>query len=77
MNGWDLLEAAGGIDPAYLTEAARTARKTKPAQKRRRIAALAACIAVAAACAALTPLFRPPKIDLPAPTGDEEGSVVM
>ena len=55
MNGWDLLEAVGGIDPAYLAEAARTAVKTKSAQKRRRIAALAACIAAAAACAALSP----------------------
>ena len=71
MNGWDLLEAAGGIDPAYLTEAEATAIRTKAVKKRRRTAALAACIAVAAACAALLTLRNLPDAT-PGTTRDEE-----
>ena len=76
MNGWELLDAVGGIDPVYLAEAEQTAARTRPAQKRRITVALAACVAAAVACAVLLTLRNLPTAT-PEPTLGEEGSVVI
>lgn len=75
MNGWELLEAVGRIDPAFIAGADETAAVIQRARRRRRTVALAACLAAAVACAVLLTLRRLPQVT--PPTQGEEGSVVI
>ena len=75
MNGFDLLEAVGGIDASFVTEASEDRARSLRAVKRRRWAALAAAVAVAVAVAVFVRI-NGMKPTLPAGP-DEEGSVAF
>lgn len=81
MNGFDLLEAVGGIDASFIAEAAEeNAAATRRAVKQRKLrtAGLAAGIAAAVTAGVLLRLspFAPrPEVTLP--RGGEEGSMAV
>ncbi len=75
MNGFDLLEAVGGIDDSFVTDASEERAGSLRAAKRRRWAALAAAVAVAVAVAVFVRI-NGMKPTLPAGP-DEEGSVAF
>ena len=73
MSGWEMLEAVGAIDAAFVQEADGTPAAGRLSKKRGRVFAVAACVAVAVAAAVFFAARRLPKVTLPP---DEEGSVV-
>lgn len=75
MNGFDLLEAVGGIDDSFVAEASEERAGSLRAAKRKRWAAMAAAVAVAVAAAVFVRI-NGMKPTLPAGP-DEEGSVAF